>query len=302
MLSPEPSERHRHAHLVGLLTFTSGGIDVVTLMIIGGAFTSVITGNLIFVGRAVGTSSLSPALHAVMAVAGYVLGVAAGARLRQHFARRGPQAAWPRSATLVLAAECGILAAVNVAWLGWDAAPPAAATDVLLVAAALSLGMQGAAARAIKGNPSTTYMTGALTTLVEALSTGGRRTADVSAVAGLLALVVGAACSALLVEHARLAALLPPLASLLLVVGIKLRDHRAERREDESEGGSGGENTATLAPGDARLLPDTVTSTRARRAQSLPIRSTPLRAHPAVWRAAAPAGRIFAWGGRKRKR
>jgi hypothetical protein len=36
-------------------------------------------------------------------------------------------------------------------------------------------GMQGAAARTIAGDPSTTYMTGALTALVEALSTGRAR-------------------------------------------------------------------------------------------------------------------------------
>ena len=40
-----------------------------------------------------------------------------------------------------------MLAAANLAWLGWDAAPPAAATDVLLTALALALGLQGAAAR-----------------------------------------------------------------------------------------------------------------------------------------------------------
>jgi uncharacterized membrane protein YoaK (UPF0700 family) len=227
--SPEPTERPRHAHLVGLLTFTSGGVDAVTLMVIGGAFTSVITGNLIFIGRAVGTSSLNPALHALMAVLGYITGVAAGAKLRQRLARGGPQADWPRSATLVLVTEALILAAVNVAWICYDAAPPGAATDILLVAAAVALGMQGAAARAIKGNPSTTYMTGALTAVVEALATGRPRSADTSAVAGLLALVAGAACSAVLVEHAPRTALLPPLASLLLVVLIKLRDHRTEQ-------------------------------------------------------------------------
>jgi uncharacterized membrane protein YoaK (UPF0700 family) len=230
---PEPPERPRHAHLVGLLTFTSGCVDVVSLMAIGGAFTSVITGNLIFVGRAIGTSSLSPALHAIMAVAGYVLGVAAGSRLRQLLGRRGPQAPWPRSATLVLAVECGVMVAVNIAWIGYQARPPAAATDFLLVAAALALGMQGAAARAIKGNPSTTYMTGALTALVEALSTGGRRSADVSAVAGLLALVAGAACSAVLIEHAPQTALLPPVAALAVVLAVKLPQHRDERRGDQ---------------------------------------------------------------------
>jgi uncharacterized membrane protein YoaK (UPF0700 family) len=230
--SPEPAERPRHAPLVGLLTFTSGGVDAVTLLVIGGAFTSVITGNLIFIGRAVGTSSLNPALHAVMAVLGYTAGVAAGARLRQRLARRSPQADWPRSATLVLVTEALILAAVNITWICYDAAPPGAATDVLLVAAAVALGMQGAAARAIKGNPSTTYMTGALTAVVEALATGRHRSADTSAVAGLLTLVAGAACSAVLVEHAPQTALLPPLASLLLVVLIKLRDHRTEQPAD----------------------------------------------------------------------
>ena len=229
----EPEERRRQAHLIGLLAFASGSIDVVTLMVIGQSFTSVITGNLIFIGRAIGTSSLTPALHAIMAVAGYVAGVAVGSRLRQLLSRGAPQAPWPRSATQVIAVEWVILAALNVAWISYDAAPPAAAADVLLVAAALALGMQGAAARSIKGNPSTTYMTGALTTLVEALSTGGRRTADASIAVGLLCLVAGAACSAVLVERASQAALLPPLAALGLVVVIMLGRHRGEQQQEE---------------------------------------------------------------------
>ena len=225
-----PAGRPRHVPLIGLLTFTSGCVDVVTLMTIGGTFTSVITGNLIIVGRAIGTSSLTPALHVIMSVAGYILGVAAGSRLRARLARSGPQAHWPRAATQVLMAEAAVLAAVNVGWAAWETAPPAAATDVLLVALALALGLQGAAARAITGNPSTTYMTGALTTLVEALATGRRRSADASAALGLLTLVAGAACSAVLVEHARPTALLPPLASLLVVIAAKLRQHRHEAR------------------------------------------------------------------------
>lgn len=225
-----PADPPRQVPLVGLLTFTSGCVDAVTLMIIGGTFTSVITGNLIIVGWAIGTASLTPAVHVVMSVAGYILGVAACCRLRVRLGRTGPQAPWPRSATLVLAAEWTLLAAVNVAWVSWRAAPPAAAADGLLVAAAVALGLQGAAARAIAGNPSTTYMTGALTALVEALASGGRRSADASAALGLLGLVAGAACSAVLAERARPAALLPPLASLLAVVVIKLRQHHQEAR------------------------------------------------------------------------
>jgi uncharacterized membrane protein YoaK (UPF0700 family) len=238
----QQAERSRHARFIGLLTFASGCVDVVTLMMIGGAFTSVITGNLIFVGRAIGTTSLTPAVHAVLAVAGYILGVATGSRLRLLFGRDRPAASgsaqsrpaafspWPLPATLVLAVECALLAALNVAWIGYGAAPPTAATDVMLTAAALALGMQGAAARGIAGNPSTTYMTGALTALVEALVTGRRKSADASSVVGLLALVVGAACGAVLIRHATRAALLPPLAALLLVVAVKLWQHRREGR------------------------------------------------------------------------
>src|ERR1700744_4317924 len=79
--------RPRHLYLVGLLTFASGCVDAVTLTVIGGAFTSVITGNLILVGRGLGTSTLEPALHAIMAVAGYVAGVAIGSRLAQRAPR-----------------------------------------------------------------------------------------------------------------------------------------------------------------------------------------------------------------------
>jgi uncharacterized membrane protein YoaK (UPF0700 family) len=223
---------------VGLLAFTSGGVDVMTLMRLGGAFTSVITGNLVFAGRGIGTVTLYPAMYAALAVAGYIAGVAAASRLRQALDRRTTPktpdgtrpktAAWPRSATGVLLAEWVVLAAVAVAWIGWNARPPAAAVDVLLIAAAGALGMQGAAARGISGNPSTTYMTGALTALVEALATGRRDAADAAAAAGLLMLAAGAACGAVLVEHASVAALLPPLAALLLVVVIKLRHHRGE--------------------------------------------------------------------------
>ena len=219
-----------HAPQVGLLTFASGCVDAVTLMAIGGSFTSVITGNLIFVGRAIGTSSLTPALHAIMAVAGYVLGVAAGSRLTHMSRPSARRAEWPQAATVALAVEWGVLLAVSVAWIGYAAAPPAPVTDLMLAALALALGIQGAAARAITGSPSTTYMTGALTAVVEALSTGRRNAADAMAAVGLAALVAGAACGAALVVYAPRAALLPPLASLLLVIAIKARHHGKERR------------------------------------------------------------------------
>ncbi len=143
---------------------------------------------------------------------------------------------WPRRATVVLAVESVVLIAVNAGWIGYHARPPAAATDVLLVVAAVCLGMQGAAARAIAGTPSTTYMTGALTNLVEALATGRAQNADPTAAVGLTALVAGAACGTILIVHARPAALLPALAAVVLVVLIKGRHHQAEIPVDPASG------------------------------------------------------------------
>jgi uncharacterized membrane protein YoaK (UPF0700 family) len=234
---PDRKAPARHARLVGLLAFASGGVDAVTLMALGGAFTSVITGNLVFIGRAAGTSELTPALDAITAVIGYMVGVAAGARLA-HVVGRGakPSVAWPGRATIVLVAETAILLAVNVAWIAYRTRPPSGATYVMLAAAALALGMQGAAARAIAGAPSTTYMTGALTTLIEALATGRHRALDVSAVFGLPALIAGAAAGAVLVTHARYFALVPPLVAVLLVVTVKSGHHQSERRDRSDQG------------------------------------------------------------------
>ncbi|HEX4832592.1 MAG TPA: YoaK family protein [Trebonia sp.] len=222
--------KRSQVQLIGLLAFASGCVDTVTLMALGSAFTSVITGNVIFVGRAIGTTSLTPALDAVTAIAGYMAGVAAGSRLAHVLGRSRAAAPWPARATMVLAIEWVILLAVNVAWLGYRARPPAGATYVMLAGAALALGMQGAATRTIAGNPSTTYMTGALTALIEGLATGRRQAAELAAAVGLACLVAGAALTAVLVVHARDYALLAPLAAVALVVAVKAAHHRAEER------------------------------------------------------------------------
>ena len=130
---------------------------------------------------------------------------------------------------MVLTAECLLLLAINMAWIGYRAEPDAPASHVMLVAAAIALGMQGAATRTVDGTPSTTYMTGALTALVAALATGRPAGASVPAAVGLTSMVAGGTCGAVLLEHARRFALLPPLAAILLVVVIKTRHHRAER-------------------------------------------------------------------------
>lgn len=223
---PEPPEHHA---LVGLLAFATGSIDAISLMALGGAFTSVITGNLIFIGRAIGTSTLAPAEHALLAVAGYICGVALGSKLGHLLDRETETIAWPPRASVVLGVELALLAGLNAVWIAYSAHPPAQARDAMLLATAIALGMQGAAARLISPAPSTTYMTGALTVLIETVTTGRHRHVDISAIAGLLAMVAGAGVGALLVERAERAALLPAFAAVACVVTVKFHHHRSQR-------------------------------------------------------------------------
>jgi uncharacterized membrane protein YoaK (UPF0700 family) len=215
--------------LIALLTFCSGCLDVIGLTTLGGAFTSVVTGNLILLGRALGTSADSTALHPGLAVLGYVLGVLIGSRIAGQPSKAGHGHGWPSRATAVLTVEFAVLASSNVAWIAAGAEPSPSAQLALLVAAALALGMQSAAARAVDGSPSTTYMTGALTAVVEAVATLRLGRVDRAAVASLAALVAGAAVGAALVRHARIVAPLPPLVAIGAVVAAKHWDHHRER-------------------------------------------------------------------------
>src|SRR5437764_9346705 len=58
------------------LTFGSGATDVSAFTRLGGVFTSVMTGNIVFFGLSVAEQSVSLASHTAVAIAGYIIGVA----------------------------------------------------------------------------------------------------------------------------------------------------------------------------------------------------------------------------------
>ncbi len=67
--------------LAVVLTLGTGATDVASFTRLGNVFTSVMTGNLVLLGLAIGKLSGALATHAVVAFVAYVAGVAAGARL-----------------------------------------------------------------------------------------------------------------------------------------------------------------------------------------------------------------------------
>ena len=78
--------------LVVLLTLTTGAVDVASFLALGNVFSSVVTGDMVLLGAAAGTGRPELAVHAGVALAGYLVGVAAGAPLA---ARRHDAAARP---------------------------------------------------------------------------------------------------------------------------------------------------------------------------------------------------------------
>jgi uncharacterized membrane protein YoaK (UPF0700 family) len=203
--------------LAVVLTLGTGATDVASFTRLGGVFTSVITGNLVLLGLAVGRLSGSLATHAVVTFAGYMAGVAAGARMVP--AGQAPGAPWQQTLPAALLVEFGLLAGFTVGWELTGAAPRGAAQLALLAVAAAAMGTQSAAARGFGARVSTTYLTSTLISVVAAWVTPGRPARMQWREVSLLgALAAGAAAGGVVIANA--AAWLPaiPLTALVLVI------------------------------------------------------------------------------------
>ncbi|MDO8187077.1 YoaK family protein [Conexibacter sp. JD483] len=201
--------RRRRELLVTLLAVLSGATDAVGFLALGGAFTSVMTGNMVLLGLSAGTRDADLAWHAGAAIVSFAAGVALGARLAG--APRPDDGLWPRAVTRALTVELALFTVFAVAWQIAGGKPSAELTQVLLLAlTAVALGLQsGAILRFGVPGLSTTYLTGTLTTAVTAL-VRGRPLGHVAQQGRLLAgVIAGAAAGGVLVTEApRLAPLL----------------------------------------------------------------------------------------------
>jgi uncharacterized membrane protein YoaK (UPF0700 family) len=183
--------------MLGLtLSAASGSVDALALTRLGGAFASVITGNVVVVGASVGVQNWTALSHAAVAVLAYALGVAVGHTVVRF-----------RSAAIGL--EFGLVLALAVMWIGSNAHPSGAAQYAALSLAATAMGVQSAAfTRVHLPGVSTTYFTGTLTGLVSGLVS--ERTVNRAAAMALCALLIGAICTGVAVMYADVYAVLVP--------------------------------------------------------------------------------------------
>lgn len=168
------TQSRRFRLLIYGLTINTGLTDAVGFLGLGGAFTSVMTGNLVMTGLSIGTGDTHLLTLTVTALTSYVVGVVLGSLLvrRTHRAATGAAAGdaphgWHRDVTLAIGVELAIFLVYGIGWELVAGRPTFLAQVLLLCNNAIALGIQAAAVQAlgVRGL-STTFLTGTLTRVV----------------------------------------------------------------------------------------------------------------------------------------
>ena len=232
------------------LTFGSGATDVSAFTRLGGVFTSVMTGNIVFFGLAAAEGSVSLATHTTVAIGGYIAGVAVATWVSHSVKTRGERSAeadpetraeadaraevdaraeaearaeadqarvLPGYVSWTLFTELALLAGAAIGWEVTGARPLGWAQFVLLAVTSAAMGIQSAAVNELGfRNFSTTFLTGTLTWLVTSVvRPGGDSSGGLRRLSALIALAAGAGLSGLLVAHAARVVPVLPLAAMV---------------------------------------------------------------------------------------
>ncbi len=200
-----------------VLTFVTGSADAMGFLALGGAFSSVMTGNMVLFGLSAGRADAELAVTSGCAILGFVSGVLVGARIAG-VARSGDPV-WPRQVTWALLVELVVFGGYVVAWELTSGDRSSAAQLALLVVSATALGIQSSAIQRFGvSGLSSTYLTGTLTSLIGDVAARSGWPALRPRAQVLLALMTGAGVGAVVTAwQPRLAPglLLLPLAAVI---------------------------------------------------------------------------------------
>ena len=221
----------RRAHrlrqsLVVTLAVVSGATDAIGLLALGGAFTSVMTGNMVLLGVAASSTDGRLAASSGFAILAFCAGAALGARLAG--SHQKGDGIWPRPVTTALAVEFVFVAGYAGGWWVSGADPGPGLSLALLLSTAIALGIQSSTVQRFGvSGMSTTYLTGTLTTVVIRLATGRGVREVWHSIEILLGLVAGAAAGTLLLLVTPLFA---PVLQLVALGGVVLVAATVARR------------------------------------------------------------------------
>jgi len=148
--------------IVLLLSLAGGSVDAV--MILGfNVLTAAQTGNTILLAVSLAQGRFATGFYAAVSVIGYMVGAAVGELV---LVRRRDSASWLSPFGWGLVAELIALCGLFVSWRLAGRNPPVGTSAGLVVFAAVAMGIQSAAVLRLHLGPTTTYVTGTLTTFM----------------------------------------------------------------------------------------------------------------------------------------
>lgn len=202
-----PAWGERHGPLPALLltlTVVTGLVDAVSYLGLGRVFVGNMTGNVAFLGFALGGTAGLSALASVVALGAFLAGAVAGGRLADRYAtHRGHLLRAATGLQTVLVAVTVAVAAVQ------DTPMTPAVRYTLIVFLGLAMGLQTAVARRLAvPDLTTTVLTQTLTGLAADTPGGGEPSRPGRRLLSVLAMFAGALVGAALVLHGHLVAAL----------------------------------------------------------------------------------------------
>jgi uncharacterized membrane protein YoaK (UPF0700 family) len=143
----EAQQHHKRAlrlrqSLVVTLAVVSGATDAIGLLALGGAFTSVMTGNMVLLGVAASSADGTRAASSGFAILAFCAGAALGVRLAGT-PQKGDRV-WPRPVTVALAVELLFVAAYAIAWWATGGEPGSGLALAMLLSTAVALASRAA--------------------------------------------------------------------------------------------------------------------------------------------------------------
>jgi uncharacterized membrane protein YoaK (UPF0700 family) len=180
------------------LTLATGLVDAVTFLGLGGVFVALMTGNLVFVGFALGGAPNMEVTKSLTAIASFSAGAVLGGRMGIHFAGAGLR----RWVLAVALTESALLIAAGVVGLGFNIETRDVGLQpfAVIVLAAMAMGLRNATVSKMNVKDlKTTVMTLTLTSVGadSSLASGSNPNLGWRA-ASIIMMVIGAAFGALL--------------------------------------------------------------------------------------------------------
>jgi uncharacterized membrane protein YoaK (UPF0700 family) len=183
--------------LLVVLTVVTGVVDAVSILSLGRVFVANMTGNVVFVGFALAGAPGFSLSASVFALAGFLVGAAAGGALAGRLgARRVVLLRTTSAGELALLVLAMVIAVVAGAPFG------AVSRAAIAAAVAVAMGTQNAVARRLAvPDLTTTVLTMTLTGLAADMRASGWSRSAFTRIAAVLAMLLGAVTGTLLVLH-----------------------------------------------------------------------------------------------------